>query len=76
MTVKPRKMGAKISAKSRGRKIFRYGSASQMVQAFKNPNLHARFGQVRSHDRPVVPSSDNDRIVTLVSHFFTSYLFC
>jgi hypothetical protein len=73
MTVKSREMGAEISAKSWGREIFRDSSASQMVQAFKNPDLHARFGQVRSHDGTVVSSSNNDRIVTLVSHVISSY---
>ncbi len=72
VTVETGEMGAEIPAKPGGRKIFRYRSAAQMVQPFKNPHLQTGLGQIRGHDRPVMASPDNYRIVRFVRHLLSS----
>jgi hypothetical protein len=67
-------MGAKIPTESGRGEIFRYRSPTQMIQPLKDPNLQSCLGQVRRNGRPVVSSSNNDRIVHFVSHFITSSL--
>jgi hypothetical protein len=68
MGPEPGKMGTGILDKSRKGKLFPTGPSSQFMLALKDHCLKACLLQVAGDDRPVVSSTNDNRIVTGIWH--------